>query len=503
MAARHRQRPADRRRLPHRSRAGATASRASASHGAGHKLCSDAFYEAVKPLDRFVQIDLPRCCDGELRCGNDDGPEVMEACFWEALGVVRKALEESPEMVGTLAGRLRASRERLDAAGRAPRAGAPQVEKVYELAGDGRTPVPAELALEPGTKTTLRGELGRVLNEYNKASHGAFLAAAADLLGSTSVNVVGDGFPGGWYHTGTNPESRLFASGGICEDAMIGILAGLSTIGRHIGAGSSYGAFLAPLGHIPARLHCIGNMAAREAFGEDYRPLFLVCAHAGLKTGEDGPTHADPQALQLLQENFPDETMLTLTPWDPAEMWPLVTAALARRPAVIAPFVTRPTETIPDRAALGLAPAADCATGVYKLRSAEGEADGSLVLQGSGETFAFVEGALPRLIQDGVNLDIYYVASAELFDTLPEEERRAIFPTSAAETAMAITGFTLPTIYRWIRSDLGRSLSLHPFQKGHFLGSGQAHMVLAEAGMDGESQYHAVRRYLDARASAK
>jgi len=31
----------------------------------------------------------------------------------------------------------------------------------------------------------------------------------------------------------------------------------------------------------------------------------LVCAHAGLKTGEDGPTHADPQPLQLLQENFP------------------------------------------------------------------------------------------------------------------------------------------------------------------------------------------------------
>ena len=33
--------------------------------------------------------------------------------------------------------------------------------------------------------------------------------------------------------------------------------------------------------------------------------MILVCAHAGLKTGEDGPTHADPQPLQLLQENFP------------------------------------------------------------------------------------------------------------------------------------------------------------------------------------------------------
>jgi hypothetical protein len=38
---------------------------------------------------------------------------------------------------------------------------------------------------------------------------------------------------------------------------------------------------------------------------------------------------------------------------------------------------------------------------------------------------------------------------------------------------------------------------LHPFQKGHYLGSGQAHMVLAEAGLDGESQFKAIMRYLE------
>ena len=39
--------------------------------------------------------------------------------------------------------------------------------------------------------------------------------------------------------------------------------------------------------------------------GEPYNALIIICAHAGLKTGEDGPTHADPQALQLLQETSP------------------------------------------------------------------------------------------------------------------------------------------------------------------------------------------------------
>ena len=127
---------------------------------------------------------------------------------------------------------------------------------------------------------------------------------------------------------------------------MMAMLSGISAFGGHIGAGSSYGAFSAPLGHISARLHAIGNQARVALEGGGYRPFFLVCAHAGLKTGEDGPTHADPQSLQLLQDNFPLGTMITLTPWDPQEIWFLVSAALAKRPAIIAPFVTRPAELV-------------------------------------------------------------------------------------------------------------------------------------------------------------
>jgi hypothetical protein len=63
---------------------------------------------------------------------------------------------------------------------------------------------------------------------------------------------------------------------------------------------------------------------------------------------------------------------------------------------------------------------------------------------------------------------------------------------------MGITGFTLPTMFRWVRSDLGRSMTLHPFRKGHFLGSGQGEMVLAEAGLDGKSQYRAIKKYVEA-----
>jgi transketolase len=231
--------------------------------------------------------------------------------------------------------------------------------------------------------------------------------------------------------------------------------------------------------------------------------MILVAAHAGLKTGEDGPTHADPQALQLLQENFPPGTAITLTPWDPAEVWTLVSTALARRPALIVPFVTRPNEVVPDRAKLGLAPVTAAHTGVYRLRAPKGDADAVVVLQESAVTLAFVRDVLPRLEQEGIDLDIYYVASAELFDALPAAEQARIFPEERTREAIGITGFTLATLYRWVRSDAGRAATLHPFRSGHFPGSGQGAAVLAEAGLDAEGQYRAIRRYLDSMAHVR
>jgi transketolase len=355
--------------------------------------------------------------------------------------------------------------------------------------------------LEPGTVTTLRGELGKALKHYNQASGGAIFAAAADLLGSTNLSAVGEGFPAGYWNASTNPGSRLLSTGGICEDAMTGILSGISTFGHHIGVGSSYGAFLAPLAHIAARLHAIGAQARQALADEPYRPVILDCAHAGLKTGEDGPTHADPQPLQLLQGNFPRGTAITLTPWDPCELWPLLSAALTCRPAIIAPFVTRPNETVLDRAKLGLAPVQETVRGVYLLKKPRGIGDGTVVLQESAVTYAFLLGALPLLERDGIDLRVYYVSSAELFDLLPIKEQQAIFPAEHAAEAIGITGFTLPTMHKWIRSDLGRGMTLHPFRNGHFLGSGQGSIVLHEAGLDGQSQYRAIREYLEARKS--
>lgn len=467
------------------------------SHGAGHSLCSEGFYEALKPLIDKYGVEFPQCKDGERRCKKGKDTEILEECFWNALKVIRDTMEKNRDVVDGLSRKLEAAKSRLDNLNRKPRPDAPQIGEVFEIAKGKTKEIPEELGLKPGDTTTLRAALGNVLNYYNKAGRGAFFAAAADLLGSTSVNLIGNGFSEGYYNSDTNPGSRILSIGGICEDAMSGIMAGLATYGRHIGVCSSYGAFIAALGHIASRLHCIGNEARHALTGEPFKPFFLVNAHVGIKTGEDGPTHADPQPLQLLEENFPRGLAITLTPWDPREMWVLVSEALAKRPAVICPFVTRPNETIVDREALGLAPVTDAANGVYLLRKANGKSRGCLVLQGSEVGFVFVNETLPLLTEKGIDLDAYYVSSAELFDSLPREEREAIFPEEKANVAMGITGFTLPTMYRWIQSGYGREMTLYPFKKGHFLGSGKAEMVIKEGGLDGESQFAAIRQYLE------
>jgi len=461
-----------------------------ASHGAGHKFCSEGYYAAIKEAEETTGISFPRF-------SGDQSDVNVEKYYYETLLTVRKMFEANKPAMEFLSSMIESSKKRLANMGKKTRSGSPDAEVVYDKSKFKIDNVPVELRLKVGDATTLRAALGDVLGFYNKQSGGAFFAAAADLLGSTSVNNVAKDFPAGFYHSTKNPGSRTLSIGGICEDAMGGVLAGLSSYGRHIGVGSSYAAFIVALQHITMRLHGIGQQARVHTFGGKYHPFVCICAHTGLKTGEDGPTHADPQALQIVQENFPAGVVISLTPWDPQEMWPLVTAALQARPAVIVPFVTRPNEKVLDRKELGLSEASSAAKGIYPLRKAkEGKRDGTIVLQESGVAYTFIENVLPRLDKDGLNLNIYYVSSAELFDMLPEEEQLKIFPEELRREAMGITGFTLPTLYRFVTSEKGRLSSIYPFKKGSYMGSGQAAKVLEEAGLDGEAQYEAIKRHI-------
>ncbi len=460
-----------------------------ASHGAGHKFCSEGYYQACKEFEEYFDVTVPRF-------SGEPTPRAVEQTFYDTLMVVRQALEQHSELGQFAADALLNARARLKAHNRRPRPGAPKLPRLYkEKIKPEETP--QALQLEPGEKVTLRAVLGNVLNVLNKQSEGAIIGAAADLLNSTSVANLNKGFHEGYYNAVSNPRSRLIAVGGICEDAMGAFMAGLSSFGHHIGVTSSYGAFIGALEHVAARLHGIGQQANPQNPPGQYRTWIMINAHAGVKTGEDGPTHADPQVLQLLQENFPDNVLITLTPWDPQEIWPLLVAGLKARPAILAPFVTRPPDTVINREEYGLPPAHEATKGVYAMRRADPDArhSGTLVLQGNGVATIFVQEVLPLLDEKGLNLNVFYVSSTELFNRLSPEERERIFPEALRYEAMGITDFTLPTMYRWVRSEEGLRRTLHSFRENHYLGSGQAHKVLQEAGIHAEGQLTAILDY--------
>jgi transketolase len=461
------------------------------SHGGGHGYLSPEFYKTLEPMEQRFGMKFPHL---EVA---DKSPNGVEQVFFDTLMAVRKTVEDNRGLASFFADRLVQAEQRMQALARTPRPKVPNLGVIYT---DAVAPaaIPPSCTYAPGKGVTLRGALGDALGHLNELSGGGIVGAAADLLDSTSISNLGKSFPKGYYNAVSNPEARLLSIGGICEDAMGAFMTGVAAYGNHIGSASSYAAFIAALEHIAARLHGIGQMARREHLGEPFRTFILVCAHAGLKTGEDGPTHADPQPLQLLQENFPPGVMITLTPWDPQELYPMLVTALHRRPAVIAPFVTRPNETIVDRASAGLPPVTAAVDGLYAMRRTEPKArpyHGTLVLQGSGVANTFVQEVLPRIDKAGLNLNVFYVSSAELFDLLPAARRQRIFPDQRATEAMGITGFTLPTMYRWITSPEGRRRTRHAFSIGHYLGSGQAHKVLEEAGLHGDGQWQAILSY--------
>jgi transketolase len=461
------------------------------SHGAGHKFCSDGYFQSLKECEGAFGVSFPHPAP--------DGSSVaVEQAYFDSLMTLRQAIKNTPALSRWAAERIIASKNRLAGQKRQPRANGPDLGALYNDTAVRASEAPAEVTFAPGTSVTLRDALGKSLNIINQRTRGAVLAASADLLGSTSVTQINAGYPAGFFNPSTNPGSRLLSIGGICEDAMGAFMAGVSSYGHHIGVTSSYSAFISALEHVAARLHGIGQQTHAAVTGEDYKTWIMINAHAGAKTGEDGPTHADPQALQLLQECFPENVMITLTPWDPQEIWPLLVSSLKKRPAILAPFVTRPAEKVVDRAALGLPPAAAAAKGVYAIRRADRAArqyNGTVVLQGNGVASIFVNDVLPRLERQGLNLDIYYITSAELFHALPAAEQEELFPEALTYDAMGITDFTIPTLYRWVRSNEGIRRSLHSFRGGHYLGSGSASKVLEEAGLHAEGQFSSILAY--------
>ena len=456
-----------------------------ASHGAGHKFASDGFYRSLQEFEKTFGVSFPHF-EGEKT------PQNIEKYFWASLQTVRRALEQEKTTAAKVSKWLVNRSGALEKAHRKLRGGLGNSRALYTKFQAEK--VPAEFQFETGKSYTTRGVLGNVLAYLNKQTKGTLLIGSADLYGSTGVAAAAKDFPAGNFNMLTNPGARRVAMGGICEDGMAAVCSGISSFGKHVGVAASYGAFVG-FEHVAARLHAIGVQAAREV-GLTPNTLILFNGHASLPTGEDGPTHADPQSLQLLQDNFPKGACITVTPMEVDEIWPLVIKSLSLRPAVFAPFVARPSAAFLDRRSLGMDPAQAAVKGVYYMHRAKGKADGTVLVQGAGVGRIVAEQVLPLLEKNKLNLNIVYITSRELFEALPEREQEEILPLALRHSAIGITDFTLPTLDAWLLSQAGRRHSLFPHKQGSFLGSASADKVYEEAGLSGRDILAALRRYV-------
>ncbi len=457
-----------------------------ASHGSGHKFCSEEFYKSLAEFEQTFSETFPRF-------EGDKTPENIEKYYWDSLLVIRRVLESDAQIRQFVVNQVRACARELQLANRTARPTLGDAQKLYNF---NPAQAPADFTFEVGKQYTTRGILGKTLSYLNKQTDGTLLVGSADLYSSTGAGTTADGFSAGYFNAFSNPTSRRVSAGGICEDAMAAVCSGISSFGRHMAVASSYGAFLA-FEHVAARLHAIGVQASREV-GLHPNTLVLFNGHASLPTGEDGPTHADPQSLQLVQDNFPKGSCITITPLEVDEIWPLVTASLAKRPALFAPFVIRPSAAFMDRAKLGVDAALAAVKGVYYLHRAKDAQAGTVFVQGAGIGRIVVENVLPEILAgDAPDVNVIYVSSRELFELLPQEEQDQLVPQTLMQRAMGLTDFTLPTLDCWLYSQQGRAQSLYPHKNGRYLGSGVGAKVYAEAGMDGASVLAAIRAYAD------
>ncbi|MFH2069631.1 MAG: hypothetical protein ABIJ11_00265 [Elusimicrobiota bacterium] len=454
------------------------------SHGAGYKFDSEEYFNAQKIFETVFNTKF-------VKTPGPVTPETREEYFYKNLLVIEEALKSDRELLDFGFNGIISGRDALNKENRKPKKDSADISvllKKPELF-DAKKP-PEGIHQRPGDSITLREELGRILSYMNHASNGGLYGFAADLVGSTSLNLMCDHFSKGFFSC-DNPEGKIIPTG-ICEDGGSALVTGISATGHYIGVASSYATFMSPMGFTAARLFCIAYQAKK---GENMAPVILINAHAGLKTGEDGPTHACPQTLSIWKSFSKLKCkVITLTPWDANEMWPLMITALRNRPALVVPFVTRPPEVIIDRKQYGFPDVSETVNGIYYVRRAK-KSKATVLYQGA-EVGVELPNVVTELDKEKIDVNVLYISSPELFLYLPQQKQDGILPVEFKRNAMAVTGFTIDTMYEYLLTEKGRDFSLHPFKKGVFLGSGPGGEVLKQAGLDVQSQIRAIKKFV-------
>lgn len=297
-------------------------------------------------------------------------------------------------------------------------------EEARRLAEDLEGALPAgwdeglgELFAKQAKPIATRAASGEVLNAIARKVH-ALAGGSADLAPSTKTLMKGRGEFGVKDYTGHNFHF------GVREHAMGAIANGMAL---HRGIIPYTATFLVFYDYMRAPVRLAALMGLRVIF---------IFTHDSVGVGEDGPTHQPVEHLFGLR-SVPN--LVTLRPADATETIEAWRMALERQTGPTALVLSRQNLPVLDRAAL--APAAGVRRGGYILWEASPSPELILIATGSEVHIALEAG---RLLQGkGIAARVVSLPSWELFDSQPEEYRRAVLPPAVRVRVSIEAGITL------------------------------------------------------------
>ncbi|MFH1852404.1 MAG: transketolase [Candidatus Neomarinimicrobiota bacterium] len=373
---------------------------------------------------------------------------------------------------------------------------------------------PVELYKKPGDKEPNRagfGNFGSWVNTWSLKKYGRplFLVNSADLAGSTNIASFAKGWDGapdpGMYSRDDNPKGTLMPQG-ITEFANAGINVGVSSVNfnadayngkfnGYLTACSTYGSF----SYLKYGAFRLFSQVAQDTQFKVGKTIW-VAGHSGPETAEDSRTHFGifaPGVTQL----FPRGQILNLHPYEYNEVPVMLGAALKTNVPIIALHLTRPGVTIPDRAALGMAPHWDAAKGAYIIKDYDaGRPKAGVVFVRGTKVIDELVAILPKIKAEGPNVKIVAALSYGLFELQDDKYKQSIVADKEWADAMIITNTAIDLMGNWTKAPVVKEYSVSADWDNRWRSGGTLEDVIDEAHLSAKWQWEAIVRFAKERS---
>ncbi len=475
-----------------------------ASHGMPHAMNSEAYWATKQAFAEKYSTSFKA-----MGKGAPSGKNALQAEFRSSLETVMEVLRADQATIDAIADVLVAIGDSV-----------PETIATFKLEKKGNPFLDARLSdyekypiyKKPGQSAPNRAALadwGAWVNTlgHDEYDRPLFLAASADLSGSTNLNGFAQGvgdFKGyGWYEK-VGDEDGVLLPQEITEFTNIGLLAGMASVNLSenpeeefdgfFGATSTYGSF-SYLKYGPMRLF---SQLAQDC-GTKTGKIIWIAGHSGPETADDSRTHFgifSPAVTQL----FPKGHVINLHPWEYNEVPVLIGAALKTDVPIIALHLTRPAVQIPHREDLGMASHFEAAKGAYIVREYEaGKAKmGVVIVQGTAAMDSVVK-LLPVLKEKGLNVKIVCAASAELFELQSEAYQKSILSDADRINSMVVTTAGRATMHSWLYNKSAEEYTISPDWDDNWRSGGTLEEVLDEAHLSPEWILEGIQKFADDR----